>query len=196
MSAEKKLENGETIVRATDAFDCGGRCPLRLHVKDGVITRIEGDDTAGTEEQLRACLRGRAYRHWIYHPDRLMHPMKRVGERGEGKFERISWDEALDTIARELRRVKETYGNASIFGGPGGLGPLLSMFGGYTTDYGNVSSEGAVWAVMASYGDVMVGHSREDLLNSRLITMWGWDPVRMISGTDCVYNHPRLRRPG
>ena len=46
--------------------------------------------------------------------------------------------------------------------------PLLSMFGGFTTDYGNISSEGAVWALMATYGDVMVGHSREDFLNSKL----------------------------
>ena len=206
MSAkDTAVTNDETIVRATGCFDCGGRCPVRLHVKDGVITRIEGDD-AEEPEQLRACLRGRAYRHWIYHPDRLMYPMKRVGERGEGKFERISWDEAMDTIVRELKRVKETYGNRSIYmGGGGHMGALhtaasiakaLSMFGGYTSSYGNVSSEGSVWAVMATYGDVMVGHSREDLLNSRLIIMWGWDPVRMISGSDCVPNLTKAREAG
>ncbi len=206
MSAEKKgLTDGETIIRSTGCFDCGGRCPLRIHVKGGVITRIEGDD-AEEPEQLRACLRGRAYRHWIYHPDRLMYPMKRVGERGEGKFERISWDEAMDTIVGELKRVKETYGNASIYLGGGGhqgalhtaaaIGKALSMFGGYTASYGNVSSEGAVWAVMTTYGDVMVGHSREDLLNSRLIIMWGWDPVRMISGTDCVFNLIKAKEAG
>ncbi|MFC1864550.1 molybdopterin-dependent oxidoreductase [Chloroflexota bacterium] len=206
MSAEEQgLTNGETIVRATGCFDCGGRCPLRLHLKDGVITRIEGDD-AEEPEQLRACLRGRAYRHWIYHPGRLLYPMKRVGERGEGKFERISWDEAAETIVKELKRVKETYGNSSIYVGGGGhqgalhttglITTALSKFGGYTTSYGNVSSEGAVWAVMATYGDVMVGHSREDLLNSRLIIMWGWDPVRMISGTDCVPNLVKAKEAG
>ena len=203
---EKGQTNGETIVRTTGCFDCGGRCPLRVHIKDGVITKIEGDDTAGTEEQLRACWRGRAYRHWIYHPDRLKYPLKRTGERGEGKFERISWDEAMDTIVRELTRVKETYGNSAIFYGGGGhlgalhtSGPLakaLAMFGGYTTQYGNISSEGAVWAVMASYGDVMVGHSRDDFLNSRLIILWGWDPVRMISGTDCVYSLIKAKEAG
>jgi len=202
----KGLADGEAIVRCTGAFDCGGRCPLRIHVKDGVITRIEGDDYQDPEEQLRACLRGRAYRQWIYHPDRLMYPMKRVGERGEGKFERISWDEAIDTIVRELKRVKETYGNSAIFfGGGGHLGALhgvasvakaLAMFGGYTTAYGNISSEGSVYAVMTSYGDVMVGHSRPDFLNSKLIIMWGWDPVRMISGTDCVYNLMKAKEAG
>ena len=205
---EKNLKDGETIVRCTSAIDCGGRCPLRLHVKDGVITRIEGDDFKDPEKQLRACLRGRAYRHWIYHPDRLKYPLKRVGERGKGisEYERISWDEAMDIVVRELKRVKETYGNSSIFfAGGGHLGALhtigslskaLCLFGGYTTIYGNISSEGPVWAVMTSYGDVMVGHSREDLLNSRLIIMWGWDPVRMISGTDCIYTLTRAKEAG
>jgi len=177
-----------------------------MHVKDGVITRIEGDDFEDPEKQLRACLRGRAYRHWIYHPDRLKYPLKRVGERGEGKFKRTTWDEAMDTIVLELKRIKETYGNRSIFFSGGGhlgalhtIGPLaraLSMFGGYTTEYGNISSEGPVWAVMTSYGDVMVGHSRDDLVNSRLIIMWGWDPVRMISGTDCVYSIMKAKEAG
>ena len=207
MSAEEKnVVSGEAIVRCTSALDCGGRCPLRIHIKDGVITRIEGDDFDDPEKQLRACLRGRAYRHWIHHPDRLKYPLKRVGERGRGEFERISWDEAMDTIVRELKRVKEAYGNKAIwFSGGGHLGALhtagtlaraLSLFGGYTTHYGNISSEGAVYAVMSSYGDVMVGHGREDLKNARLIIMWGWDPVRMISGTDCVYNLMKAKEGG
>lgn len=205
---EMSLTSGETkIIRTTCTFDCGGRCPLRLHIKDGMITRVEGDDVQ-EPKQLRACLRCRAYRHWVYHPDRLKSPLKRVGNKGAGKFEPITWDEALKTIAGELRRVKDTYGNPSIFlaGGGGYLGALhsgpraiarlLSMFGGYTTSYGNISSEGPVWAVMASYGDIMVGNSREDLLNSRLIIMWGWDPVRMISGTDAVYNLIKAKEAG
>ena len=207
MNAEERdLKNGETIIRCTSAFDCGGRCPIRVHIKDGVITRIEGDDFEDPEKQLRACCRGRAYRHWIYHPDRLKYPMRRTGAKGEGKFERISWDEAMETIVGELKRVKETYGNSSIyFSGGGHLGALhtvaplvkaLSMFGGYTTFYGNISSEAAVWADMASYGDVMVGHSREDFLNSRLIILWGWDPLRMISGSDCVYNLIKAKEAG
>ena len=165
MNAEERyLKDGETTIRCTSAFDCGGRCPIRVHVKDGVITRIEGDDFEDTEKQLRACCRGRAYRHWIYHPDRLKYPMRRTGAKGEGKFERISWDEAMDTIVGELKRVKETYGNSSIFfSGGGSIGALhtiapltnaLSMFGGYTTFYGNISSEAAA---IAPAGPAMVG---------------------------------------
>ncbi len=148
-SEEMSMTGGGTqIIRTTTAFDCGGRCPLRLHVKDGRIIRVEGDD-APEPEQLRACLRCRAYRQEVYHPARLMYPLKRTGAKGEGKFERISWDEAFETIASELKRVKDTYGNSSIFLMGGGYlaalhsgvraaARLLSMFGGYTTSYGNV----------------------------------------------------------
>ena len=188
------------IVRATSTFDCGGRCPLKLHVKDNQIIRVEGDDIPVTDEQLRTCLRCRAYRKYIHHPNRLMYPQKRLGEKGEGKFERISWDEALDTLVAQLKRVKDNYGNEGIFLATGGgylaslhnggfaAARLLAQFGGFVTHYGNISSEGAVWASLTQYGSVMVGNSRDDLLNSKLIILWGWDPARMISGTNTMYH--------
>ncbi len=210
MNGEGRSKNKQEvkIVRTTSAFDCGGRCPLRLHVKDGVIVRVEGDDTAGPDEQLRACLRCRAYRKHIHHPDRLKYPMKRVGPKGSGEFERISWDEAYDTIIEKLMYVKENFGNRSIFLATGGgyLAPLHSggaamarlfnHLGGYSTSYGNVSSEGAVWACLTQYGSVMVGHSREDLMNSKLIILWGWDPARMISGTNTMYHLIKAKEAG
>jgi anaerobic dimethyl sulfoxide reductase subunit A len=207
MSAETPdLATSEHIIRCTSAFDCGGRCPMRAHVKDGVITRFEGDDYEDEDGQLRACWRGRAYRHWVYHPDRLLYPQRLVGERGSGQYERISWDEAMNAIVIQMARVKEAYGPSAIFYGGGGhlgalhsagaLGKALAMHGGYTSGYGNISSEGAVWAVMSSYGDVMVGHGREDLLNSKLIIMWGWDPIRMVSGTDCILQLTKAREAG
>jgi len=196
------------IVRATSAFDCGGRCPLKLHIKNNRIIRVEGDDTADPDQQLRTCLRCRAYRQYIHHPKRLMYPQKRVGKRGEGKFERISWDEALDTLAGELTRVKDTYGNQGIFLATGGgylaalhnggfaAARLLAQFGGYVTHYGNISSEGAVWASLTQYGSVMVGHSRDDMLNAKLIILWGWDPARMISGTNTMYHVIKAKENG
>ncbi len=195
------------IVKTTSAFDCGGRCPLRLHVKGNTIVRIEGDDIE-EPHQLRTCLRCRAYRQYIHHPERLMYPQRRIGRRGEGKFERISWDEALDTLATQLKRVKRTYGNSSILlmtgggyqgslhQGGGAAQRLLNLFGGYVTHYGNISSEGAVWASLTQYGSVMVGHSREDMLNSKLILLWGWDPARMISGTNTMYHLIRAKENG
>jgi anaerobic dimethyl sulfoxide reductase subunit A len=137
-----------------------------------------------------------------------MYPQKRVAPRGEGRFERISWDEALSILAGELKRVRETYGNEAIFLATGGgylaglhnggfaASRLLNQFGGFVTHYGNISSEGAVWASLTQYGSVMVGHSREDLLNSRLIILWGWDPARMISGTNTMYHLIRARENG
>jgi anaerobic dimethyl sulfoxide reductase subunit A len=198
---------GVKIVRANSLFDCGGRCPLRLHVKDDVIIKVEGDDTAEPEYQLRACVRCRAYKHYVHHKDRILHPMKRVGPKGKGEFEEISWDEALDTVAEKIRETNDQHGPGSIFflagggyhgnlHGPGQIGKLLAMLGGFTTDYGNISSEGAVWAVMSTYGDVMVGHSREDFLNSKLILIWGWDPARMISGTNTMYHLIKAKEAG
>ena len=90
--------------------------------------------------QARACLRGRSMRRWLNSPDRLLYPMKRAGKRGEGKFEQITWDEAIDTIASELKRVIDTYGNEAIYvnyatgmysktGNP--TARLLNLLGGY-----------------------------------------------------------------
>src|SRR3990170_7205707 len=84
----------EKVIPTTCSQHCGGVCHLKVHVREGVITRIETDD--GEEPQLRACLKGRAMRQRVYAPDRLKYPLRRTGKRGEGKFERISWDEALD----------------------------------------------------------------------------------------------------
>ncbi len=104
-AAEAPVE--EKAVWSSCTVNCGSRCLLRLHVKDDTVYWVEsdttGDDVYGNH-QVRACLRGRSIRRRMNHPDRLKYPMKRVGKRGEGKFERISWDEALDTISDNLRR--------------------------------------------------------------------------------------------
>lgn len=97
----------EKVIWGACSVNCGSRCALRLHVKDNEVTWVETDNTGSDEygnHQVRACLRGRSIRRRINHPDRLNYPMKRVGTRGEGKFERISWDEALDTIASSLKK--------------------------------------------------------------------------------------------
>ncbi|MFX1573527.1 MAG: molybdopterin-dependent oxidoreductase [Promethearchaeota archaeon] len=177
------------IINTGCCHDCGGRCTLKAHVKDGKIIRFETDN--GEEPQLRACLRGRAYRQKVYHPDRLKYPMRRIGERGEGKFERISWDEALDIVAKKLKEIKEKYGNSSILLVPGGgnqgmlhgvvpVGLMLNQFGGFTRMWGIPSYEGALFASMATYGTMMTGNAREDLLHSKLIIMWGWNPANTI----------------
>ncbi len=183
----------ELVIPTMCASHCGGTCLLRVHVKGGVITRVETDD--GEEPQLRACQRGRALRQRVYARDRLLYPMKRVGERGAGIFKRISWDEALDTVAGELERVRETYGPKSILylqtGGDLGslhtvmtIRRLLSLAGGFTTWWGATSFHGGMFASYFTYGTIGCANTRDDLLNSRLIIMWGWNPAVTISGTN------------
>lgn len=106
----------EKVVQTCSTFDCGGKCDIRAHVSDGVVTRISTRPDNEIDPQMpvmRACVRGRSYRKFVYHPDRLKYPMKRVGKRGEGKFERISWDEATTLIANNLKTITEKYGVAS-----------------------------------------------------------------------------------
>jgi anaerobic dimethyl sulfoxide reductase subunit A len=200
-----KSAGSEKVVPTVCASHCGGACLLKVHVKDGIITRIETDD--GEEPQLRACLRGRAYRQRVYAPDRLLYPMKRVGSRGEGKFERVSWDEALDKVAGELKRVRDTYGPASILlalmtgdvSSLNNFGPtdrLLSMAGGYTSAWGVTSFQAGVYASLVSYGTWFASNTRDDLLNSRLIVMWGWDPASTITGTNTCWYLAQAREVG
>ncbi len=198
------MSKTETIITSC-SHDCGGRCVLKVHVSEGKVVRIETDD--GEEPQLRACLRGRAYRQRVYAPDRLKYPMRRTGERGEGQFARISWEEALDTVAGELNRIKEAYGNASILllngsgsqaalHGAGAVERLLAQFGGYTRTWGAASYEGPLFASMATYGTMTTGSAWEDLLNSGLVIMWGWNPAVTIWDTNTAFSLTRVREKG
>ena len=95
--------------------NCGGNCVFQWHSKDGKVLYMETDNTGDADFQARACLRGRSMRRWLNHPDRLMHPMKRVGERGSGQFEEISWDEALDLLHDKLQETIDKWGNEAIY---------------------------------------------------------------------------------
>jgi len=197
---DEKTKNFEThVVHTGGCHDCGGRCPYTLYVENGRVTRMEPD------ESLRACIRGYALRQRVYSKDRLQYPLKRVGARGEGNFTAISWDEALDTIAAKLKRVKETYGNQAIMmtylsGNIGtihsGVPRLLGMFGGCISCWGGPSAEAYVFASRATYGTLTTGNSRDDLANSRLIIMWGWNPIETIFSTGTSYQLTRAKEVG
>src|SRR5215470_3568930 len=89
---------------------CGlSACGMQVDVEDGRIVKIRGDD-AHPESRGALCPKGHAVKEIVYAPDRLTQPLKRIGERGEGKWETISWDEALETIAARLQAVKAEYG--------------------------------------------------------------------------------------
>jgi len=112
MTEENINDNEIKIINTACCHNCGGWCVLKTHIKNGRIIRFETDHYE--EPQLRACLRGRAYRQRVYSDVRFKYPLRRTGERGEGKFERISWEEALDLVTEKLKFVKEKYNNSAI----------------------------------------------------------------------------------
>lgn len=100
------------IIRSTCLF-CSAGCAIRIHMEDGVPVKISGDpDSPAYKGAL--CMVGKSAIEQFNNPHRLKYPLKRMGERGEGKWQRISWDEALDTTAHKLNGLKEKYGAQSV----------------------------------------------------------------------------------
>jgi anaerobic selenocysteine-containing dehydrogenase len=97
---------------------CHGGCGVLIHVSGGRIVRIEGDPESPLNEG-RLCPKGAASVDHVYHPDRLTHPLRRVGERGSGRFERVTWDEALDEIAARLNEIRGSDGPEAVALGTG-----------------------------------------------------------------------------
>ena len=94
---------------------CGlSGCGMEITVQDGRIVEVKGDKTH-PENRGALCAKGRAAMDILYSPDRLKHPLKRTGQRGEGKWERISWDQALDLVAEGLQQVKSDYGPEAVW---------------------------------------------------------------------------------
>ncbi len=134
----------EKAVWSSCTVNCGSRCLLRLHVKDDTVYWVESDTTGNDEygnHQVRACLRGRSIRRRMNPPDRLKYPMKRVGKRGEGKFERITWDEALDIVGDNLKRILKEYGNEAVH-----------VLYGTGVDGGNITNSNVPYRLMNSCG--------------------------------------------
>jgi len=92
---------------------CHGSCGVKLYVEDGKLIKVEGDERHPWNRG-RACPRVLALTQYAYHPDRIIHPLKRVGKRGEGKFARISWDEAFNLCEARLREIRDQHGAESV----------------------------------------------------------------------------------
>lgn len=181
--------------------NCGGACVLQCHVKDGQIDYVESDNTGSSEfgdTQARACLRGRSIRRWIGHADRLNYPLKRVEgtKRGEGKYERITWDEALDTIASEFTRITKAYGNESVFiqecsGVEQNImqnNPFVRLFnlcGGVLNRYGSYSNAALNFgAIPYTYGKSWGDRSFKTLQENELVVLFGNAPMDTRMGGD------------
>ncbi len=99
----------EKVIKTNCGICAPGTCGMLAHVKDGKLISVEGDPDSPISRGA-LCPQGMAAVELVYHPDRIKYPMKRAGKRGEGKWERISWDEALDTIAENLSQIREKHG--------------------------------------------------------------------------------------
>ncbi len=203
-----------TTVVTSCAHNCGSRHMLVAHKKGDVIVRLSTDDgryQAGGEfgtdteavPQVRACLRGRSYRERIYSPERLLYPMIRVGARGEGRFRRASWDEALSLIAGKMVELKQRYGPTAIldqsYAGAswgalhksdqieGLLGRFLGMFGSRTVSWSVPSYQGTTFSSMTTFGTIEDGNEDDAFAHSKLIIMWGWNPAYTFHGGNTFY---------
>ncbi len=116
---------------------CPSHCSRKITVEDGMITDVDRDQKSGFPNEWCSFTRGRIIKEVCHHPDRLKYPLKRVGPRGSGQWERISWDEALDTIAERLKHYRKDFGAESVafcLGEPKGMEfafaqRFASMFG-------------------------------------------------------------------
>lgn len=192
--------------------NCGGRCPNYAYVLEGVVTRQKTDDThpdTPDYPQQRGCIRGRAQRKQVFGADRLKYPMKRKNwEPGGGKKElrgqdewvKISWDEALEIVASEIKRIQGKYGNRAIFSSnPGDVGRTLSLAGGYVSAWGTSSWGSWRWGpekfgMAEGFFDQSI-NDRIDLRNSQLIVIVGGNPAWSAAGNP-TYNYLQAKKAG
>ncbi len=162
-----------------DICSPGMHCGLDCYVKDGKVIKIEGQDGHPVNDG-KLCTKGLANRQYLYRQDRIMTPLRRVGERGEGRFEEISWEEAYREIADQLNRIKGEYGPESVafFSGfSKWYRPMLRRFA-YSfgsPNYGSESSSCYTSAFMA--WKVAAGaQGAADMANSDLFLGWAFNP--------------------
>lgn len=202
-----------TTVVTSCAHNCGSRHMLVAHKQGEVIVRLSTDtgqyqgDPVGTDTeqvpQLRACLRGRSYRMRLYSAERLLYPMLRVGKRGEGKFKRASWDEALGTVAEKMQFLKKEYGNTALldqsYAGSswgvlhksdqieGLLGRFLGMFGCRTSSWSVPSYQGTTFSSRMTFGTINDGNEDDAFAHAKLVIFWGWNPAYTFHGGNTFY---------
>ncbi len=175
----------ETEVKKIVCTFCAGNCGVLVHVEDGRIVNIEPNRKHPLSRGFM-CERGRLALQWLYHPDQLMYPLKRTGERGEGKWERIGWEQANAEIGDKLNQLKAEYGpeTLGIFEGTARgndywpRGRFLSLFGNPHNIFasGTICSANCMAINAAVMGD-MSGFAGS-INNSNCVVYWGTDPSK------------------
>jgi anaerobic selenocysteine-containing dehydrogenase len=173
-----------TQVRATCPHDCPDTCALLVTVEDGVATEVKGDPDHPTTAGV-LCTKVSRYVERTYHPDRLLHPLRRVGKKGEGKFERISWDEALDEIAARLKPIAARDPQAILpysYCGTMGLVQGESMSSRFFNKLGASLLDRTICATAGFTGykytiGGSIGTDLEHFQDAKLILIWGGNPI-------------------
>ncbi len=190
MSAYSKRLDWDHVGWGTHCVDCyPGGCPMRVYVKDGIVIREEPSgtlpviDPAVPDFNPMGCMQGASWSQSLRGPDRVQYPLKRAGKRGEGKWQRISWDRALSEIADSLIDAIEDHGPLSIVregtpeavvGGP--ISRFFGIIGGQTMDLNAVISDFNA-GVYATFGKSHVEGSADDWFHSQLLVIWNSNPV-------------------
>ena len=169
----------EKTVYTLHQFMCQGNCSLKCTVRDGRLAKIEPNDTVEDYYQ-HCCLKGLSEVQHVYSSERLQHPMRRVGERGEDKFEVISWDEAIKTVGEELRKAWDKYGHESVYVSSSNepqfsmLAPLLKAGTGVEPGIDRGVGQGIDVAVGGSgFGDAF--NESRDWVNSKTLIIDGYN---------------------
>lgn len=173
-----------TQVRATCPHDCPDTCALLVTVEDGVATEVRGDPAHPTTAGV-LCTKVSRYVERTYSPDRVLYPMRRVGNKGEGKFERISWDAALDEIAARLKPIAARDPEAILpysYCGTMGLvqGEAMSMR--FFNKLGASLLDRTICATAGFTGykytiGASIGTDMEQFQDAKLIIIWGGNPI-------------------
>lgn len=173
-----------STIRGVCPHDCPDTCALLVTVTDGVATEVRGDPDHPTTAGV-LCTKVARYTERTYHADRLLYPQKRIGKKGEGKFERISWDEALEIIAQNLKKISARNPQAILSYSSGGTmgivqGESMAQRFFHRIGASLLDRTICVAAGQAGYkytiGD-SIGTDLEQVQNARLILIWGSNPV-------------------
>ena len=189
MSLENSAATAGTplrTVRGACPHDCPDTCALRVTVQDGRAVKVQGDPGAPPTHGA-LCTKVSRYAERTYHAERVLHPLKRVGPKGSGRFERVGWDEALDDIAARLQAIAGPTRNPEAilpysYAGTMGLVQGESMAARFFHKLGaslldrTICSSAGGEALAATYG-AKVGMQVEYFAESRLILIWGSNSI-------------------
>lgn len=175
---------GHSTVRTACPLDCPDSCTLEVTVENGRIQKIDGGD-ANPVTRSFICSKVRRFDERVYGEDRLLYPAVRKGAKGSGTFERVTWTEALELVARRMREIKAEHGGEAIlpyyYGGSNGLltqntndAELWRAFGTSRLDT-TICAAPTGAANLALYGK-MPGVVYEDYVHAKLIVLWGVNP--------------------